>query len=69
MYFGDSRHSLGIQLADLCSYFIARHLDGDVEIRGFYDLISPHIVSANTHPAVKNDLPQDNKLKELADGK
>jgi Protein of unknown function (DUF3800) len=31
MYFGDSRYSLGIQMADLCSYFIARHLAGDAE--------------------------------------
>jgi hypothetical protein len=44
MYFGDSQYSIGIQLADLCSYFIARHLDGDAEIKGFYEMIDPHIV-------------------------
>jgi hypothetical protein len=43
MYFGDSRYSIGIQLADLCSYFIARHLQGDTEIDGFYEMIEPRI--------------------------
>lgn len=43
MYFGDSRYSIGIQLADLCSYFIARHLVGDEEIEGFYGMIEPNI--------------------------
>lgn len=50
MYFSDSRYSLGIQLADLCAYFIARHLKGDVETEGFYKLIEPHIVFSQTHP-------------------
>jgi hypothetical protein len=50
MYFGDSRYSIGIQLADLCSYFIARHLEGDSEIRGFFDMIQPYIVFSETHP-------------------
>jgi Protein of unknown function (DUF3800) len=46
MYFGDSKYSIGIQVADLCSYFIARHLAGDSEIEHFYKLIEPQIVSA-----------------------
>lgn len=50
MYFGDSRYSLGIQLADLCSYFIARHLAGDAVIEGFYKMIEPHIVFSEVHP-------------------
>lgn len=50
MYFGDSRFSVGIQLADLCSYFIARHLEGDVAIEGFYKLIEPHIVHSKCIP-------------------
>jgi hypothetical protein len=50
MYFGDSRFSIGIQLADLCSYFIARHLDGDVAIEGFYKMIEPHIVHSKCVP-------------------
>ncbi|MGA8906287.1 MAG: DUF3800 domain-containing protein [Acidobacteriaceae bacterium] len=50
MYFGDSRFSLGIQMADLCSYFIARHLAGDPEIDHYYKLIEPLIVNARHDP-------------------
>jgi hypothetical protein len=50
MYFGDSRYSLGIQIADACSYFIARHLDGDEETESFYNIIAPHIVRFETYP-------------------
>jgi hypothetical protein len=50
MFFGDSRFSVGIQLADMCSYFIARHLDGDTEIAQFYDKIEPHIVYGQIYP-------------------
>lgn len=50
MYFGDSKYSIGIQLADLCSYFIARHLDGDVATDGFYKLIEPQIVYSQIEP-------------------
>jgi hypothetical protein len=45
MYFGDSRYSIGIQIADLCSYFIAKHLCGHVDSEGFYKMIEPHIVN------------------------
>lgn len=50
MYFGDSKFSIGIQLADLCSYFIARHLEGDLAAEGFYKLIEPHIVLFTSEP-------------------
>ena len=50
VFFGDSRYSVGIQLADLCSYFIARYLQGDEVIRPFYDLIHPHIVYGQFYP-------------------
>jgi len=61
MYFGDSRYSIGIQLADLCSYFIARHLSGDGEIDNFYEMIEPHIVYSQIHPPLK----QGNLAKEI----
>lgn len=48
MYFGSSKFSIGIQMADLCSYFIARHLAGDAEIEHFYKMIEPQIISAVT---------------------
>jgi Protein of unknown function (DUF3800) len=54
MYFGDSKFSVGIQLADLCSYFIARHLNGDTEIEGFYKLIEPYIAYSQVEPEEKN---------------
>lgn len=50
MYFGDSRFSIGIQLADLCSYFICRHLSGEVEPDGFYNWIHPHIKFGEVYP-------------------
>jgi hypothetical protein len=50
MYFGDSKYSIGIQIADLCSYFIARHLQGDIGIEGFYKMIEQQIVSAKEEP-------------------
>lgn len=46
MYFGDSKFSVGIQIADLCSYFIARHLAGDADAECFYKMIEPQIISA-----------------------
>jgi hypothetical protein len=54
MYFGDSRYSIGIQLADLCSYFIARHLEGDATVDGFYNLIESHIVHFKVEPKEQN---------------
>ena len=63
MYFGDSRYSIGIQLADLCSYFIARHLSGDVEVEGFYNMIEPNIVYSLIHPP----LPTSDKAELAVD--
>lgn len=50
VYFGDSRYSIGIQMADLCSYFIARHLEGDEETEPFYEMIKPYLAFSETHP-------------------
>src|ERR1022692_1850115 len=51
MYFGESNYSIGIQLADLCSYLIARNLEGAAEVKGFYDMIKDRIVYSKTEPA------------------
>jgi hypothetical protein len=59
MYFGDSRHSIGIQLADMCSYFIARHLEGDEEIESFYKMIEPNIVYSQTQPLLPTAIPAE----------
>jgi Protein of unknown function (DUF3800) len=50
IYFGDSRYSIGIQMADLCSYFIAKHLAGEAETDHFYNLIEPLIISGKRDP-------------------
>jgi Protein of unknown function (DUF3800) len=75
MYFGDSRYSVGIQLADLCSYFIARHLDGDKEIEPFYEMIASQIVFSKIYPEqplVQAEIDALQALyakKEITDGK
>jgi hypothetical protein len=50
MYFGDSKFSVGIQLADLCGYFIAKHLQGDEAAEGFYSMIAGRIVHSQIEP-------------------
>jgi Protein of unknown function (DUF3800) len=76
MYFGDSRYSLGIQLADLCSYFIARHLEGNAESEGFFEMIEPHIIYCQSYPSPSTaeivqalEEPEEEPPKELGDGK
>lgn len=55
MYFGDSTESVGIQLADLCTYFMQRYLmkrdpasrdDGDE----FFEMFSPLAICAKPEP-------------------
>ena len=50
MYFGDSKDSVGLQMADLCSFFIGKHLEGDVASKGFYDLIKDQIFFSSVEP-------------------
>jgi hypothetical protein len=50
MYFGSSAESIGLQLADLCGYFIAKHLRNDIETEGFYSIIKDHIVYEKIGP-------------------
>lgn len=52
MYFGDSKFSLGIQLADLCAFFIAKHLEGRADAEGFYRMIADKIVFSKTYPEI-----------------
>lgn len=51
MYFGNSKDSIGIQLADLCSYFIGKHLEKDEAAEWAYQLISDQIVNSEVEPA------------------
>jgi hypothetical protein len=50
MYFGNSVDSIGIQIADLCAYFIRKHLDGDAVAEGFYNIIKDCIVDYKVEP-------------------
>ncbi len=67
MYFGDSRYSVGIQLADLCSYFIARHLEGDPQIEGFYQIIEPRIYTQGAKVEQATGEPINGKRLEPGD--
>lgn len=57
MYFGDSKYSIGIQLADLCGYFIAKHLEKDAVGDAFYALIEPYVMYSRIEPGAKNIHP------------
>ena len=55
MHFGDSRDSVGIQLADLCTYFMQRQLlksDTSVKDEGdeFFNMFSGQVVCAKPEP-------------------
>lgn len=65
--FCDSRDSVGVQVADICSYFIGHHLQNNIESQWCYDLFKSRIrycgmvsaantvEDAETHAAI--DLP------------
>jgi hypothetical protein len=44
VYFGDSRYSLGIQLADACNFVIKEHLLGNAEVEPLYGIIAPLLI-------------------------
>ena len=62
MFFAESTDSLGLQIADLCNYFVRLHLEGISEKDGvlhlegmakknaFYELISPQVICAKPSP-------------------
>jgi len=50
MYFGNSKNSFGIQLADICVYFISRHLSGKTDAEGFYNIIKDVIFRPRVFP-------------------
>jgi hypothetical protein len=62
MFFAESTDSLGLQIADLCNYFVRLHLEGIAEKDGvphlegmakknaFYELISPQVIGAKPSP-------------------
>jgi hypothetical protein len=50
MYFGHSRDSIGIQIYDLCNYFVARKLKIRGNCERFYDIVSERVVCAKMEP-------------------
>lgn len=50
MYFGDSRDSIGIQMADLCNYFMWRHLLQKEGGEEFYELFCGQAITAKPEP-------------------
>lgn len=50
MYFGNSGHSVGIQLADMCTYIIQRHLKGEEDTEDLYGALEPLIYSKTHEP-------------------
>jgi hypothetical protein len=49
MFFGDSKDSVGIQIADVCNYFMMRKLRGEDD-GIFFDMLKPHAVCAKPEP-------------------
>lgn len=51
MYFGSSRDSVGIQLADLCAFFVNQHLKGDDPVaESFYTVFGDSIIYSKVEP-------------------
>jgi hypothetical protein len=59
IYFGNSRTSVGIQLADICVYFIARHLAQSAESEVFYGIIKDQIFESEVFPIEGTILYED----------
>jgi hypothetical protein len=50
MFFADSTDCLGIQIADLCNFFVRLRLEGKEEPQHFYDMIARQVICARTEP-------------------
>jgi Protein of unknown function (DUF3800) len=50
IYFGDSKFSTGIQLADICVYLIGKHLAHKDEFNDFYGIIRDQIAAFEVFP-------------------
>jgi hypothetical protein len=61
MYFGNSKNSVGLQLADICVYVVARRLAERPDPEGFYDIIKDQLIYKifpSAEPSITNDLPK-----------
>jgi len=50
LFFSDSRECLGVQMVDLCNYFVRRRLSGDPDPQNFYEIFSTQIICAKPKP-------------------
>ena len=56
MYFGDSKDSVGLQVADLCSYFMMRKLRGEYDGE-FFDILARQAIYAEPEPDLLQSSP------------
>jgi hypothetical protein len=54
MFFADSKDCLGIQIVDLCNYFVRRHLAGEPDPENFYEAFADQVISAKPQPEWAN---------------
>jgi Protein of unknown function (DUF3800) len=54
MYFADSTDSIGVQLSDLCSYFVCRNINGLTDRENFYRIISEAAICSKVNPEWSN---------------
>jgi hypothetical protein len=50
MFFADSKDCAGIQIVDLCNYFVKRHLAGESDPQNFYQMFSEQVICAKPEP-------------------
>lgn len=53
MFFANSLDSIGVQISDLCNYFVRLRLSGEPEPQHFYDIFSKHVICAKPDPEWK----------------
>lgn len=60
MYFGSSKDSIGLQLADLCGFFISQHLHKNEKAEPFYKMIEDKIFFSKFEPDPLSIKPPSN---------
>jgi len=58
MYFGSSSYSVGIQLADICSFVILRHLQGKEDTEYLFKKLQSHIIYSDVIPKLEAALAE-----------
>ena len=50
MFFADSKDCLGVQMADLCNYFVRHRIVGSPDPQNFYQMFSGQVICAKPKP-------------------